>query len=331
MTIQKIIVHQLEYSAETTALTAKPSNHSLQPTPALETMLADLQQTFNKKPDKRYGQFHGGNGNNFTSWLEQYINDSMDYTEFTTQTLEKLKESLNQAGAQGGGYVLLADYKQGLSRYFLLCMLTHHASVTVTQDLNITDCSYLDTTRMPLACRININEWQKNPLSNRYLSFVRPRTGHRLSDVFQQALGCTETSGSKEETVTLLSAVDDYCKETASSEDRKTVKKQVHDYCQNKLSDGEDISLSELTGHITESGSDDFARFVNTSDYDMTLPITLERRTLTKLIRYSGSSKGLNLSFNAELLGSQIRYDKDSGQLIITELPEKLKEQLQKA
>ncbi|MDP0562506.1 MAG: nucleoid-associated protein [Candidatus Endonucleobacter sp. (ex Gigantidas childressi)] len=331
MTIQKIIVHQLEHSAETNALTAKPSSHSLQPTPALEAMLEDLQQTFNKKQDKRYGQFYEGNDNHFADWLEQYINGSMDYAEFTTQTLEKLKESLNQAGSQGGGYVLLADYKQGLSHYFLLCILTHHASVTVTQDLNITDCSYLDTARMPLACRININEWQKNPLGSRYLSFVRPRTGHRLSDVFQQALGCTETSGSKEETVNLVSAVEDYCQETASSEDRKTVKRKIHDYCQNKLSDGEDVSLAELTGHITEFGSDDFARFVNTRDYDMTLPITPERRTLTKLIRYSGSGKGLNLSFNAELLGSQIRYDKASGQLIITELPEKLKEQLQKA
>ena len=332
MTIKNIIVHQLEHTPEANTLTATPSGHSLQPTPALEAMLEDLQQTYSKKQDKRYGQFGDNNEERlFPGWLEQYLTGSLEYTELTARTLEKLKESLDQAGALGGGYILFADYKQGLSRYLLICMLTHHVSVTVTEDLNITDCSYLDTSRMPLACRINITEWQNNPAGNRYLSFIRPRAGRRLSDVFQQVLGCNETSGSKEETDTLISAVQDYCKEAPSEENRKIVKRQVYDYCQNKLDDGEDISLSALTGHISETGSDDFARFVNTRDYDMTLPMTPERRTLTKLVRYTGRSKGLNLSFDAELLGNQVRYDEASGQLIITDVPEKLKEQLKQS
>ena len=327
MTIKNIIVHQLEHLPEASTLAAKPSGHSLPPTSALEAMLDDLQQTYSKKQDKRYGQLGTGEESLFPASLKNYLADNLSFTELTTQTLDKLKDSLNEAGAQGGGYVLFADYQQGLTRYLLLCMLTNHVSVTVTDDLNITDCSYLDTSRMSLACRINISEWQNNPKGNRYLSFVRPRAGRRLSDVFQQVLGCDETSGSKEETDTLISAVEDYCKETPS-EGRKVVKRQVYDYCQNKLEEGEDLSLSELTGHISEAGTDDFARFVNTRDYDMTLPISPEKRTLTKLVRYTGRSKGLNLSFDAELLGNQIRYDKTTGQLIITDVPEKLKEQL---
>ncbi len=331
MTIKNIIVHQLEYSAESNSLIATPAEQSLEPTPALEAMLEDLQQTYNKKQDKRYGQFTDTSDEQLPDLLNLHLSDSITFKELTCKTLEKLKEGLDQAGALGGGYVLFADYQQGMNRYLLLCMLSNHLSVTVTKDLTITDCSYLDTSRMSLACRINITEWQKKSSGNRYLSFIRPRGGRRLSDVFQQAIGCSETSGSKEDTDTLINAVQDYCKEAPSEEERKTVKRQVYDYCQNKLDDGKDISLSELTGHLSETGPDDFARFVNTRDYDMSLPMTPEKRTLTKLVRYTGRSKGLNLSFDAELLGDQIRYDEANDQLVIKGVPEKLREQLKQS
>ena len=328
MTIKNIIVHRLERMSEASALIATPSGKILKQTPTLEAMLDDLLQTYNKKSDKRYGQFSENDKSMFPVWLKQYQENTLSFTELTTNALEKLKESLNEGGAQGGGYILFADYKQGLSSFLLLCMLAHHNSVTVTKDLDIADSSYLDTSRMSLACRINITEWHNNPTGSRYLSFLRPRGGRRLSDVFQQALGCNETSGSKEETDTLISAVQGYCKEASSEEDRASVKRQVYDYCQDNMRDDKDISLSSVTGHVSEAGLDDFARFVNTRDYDMSLPLNPELRTLTKLIRYTGRSKGLSLSFDAELLGNQISYDEVSGKLIITDVPEKLKAQL---
>lgn len=328
MTIKNIIVHQLEQSSESSTLTATPAGQTLQSSPALEAMLDDLQQTYNKKADKCFGQFQPSSTDDFRHWLALYQEGGLDFTDFTARTLEKLKESLDQAGALGGGYVLFIDFQQGLTRHLLICMLNHHTSVTVTKELTITDCAYLDTGRLSLACRINMSEWLSNPTGNRYLSFIRPRAGRRLSDVFQQALGCMETSSSKEDTHTLMSAVQEFCDQTPSEQARKVVKRQVYDYCQNQLDEGKEVSLSALTGHIQESGSDDFARFVNTRDYDMTLPMTPEKRSLTQLVRYTGRSKGLNLSFDAELLGSSIRYDRHSGQLVIVDVPEKLKEQL---
>ena len=52
MAIQQIIVHQLEQVPGSDSLTAIPAGHSLPPTPALEAMLDDLLQTYNKKQDK---------------------------------------------------------------------------------------------------------------------------------------------------------------------------------------------------------------------------------------------------------------------------------------
>ena len=328
MAITQIIVHQLQQAPDSDSLTATEAAQGLTPTPALEAMLDDLLQTYNKKQDKRYGQFAEDPGSQFPAELQQYLNQELDFTSLTRQTLDKLKESLDQAGALGGGYVLFADYQQGLTRYLMLCMLTSNISVTVTEDLAIQDCAYLDTGKMPLACRINLTEWQGGANNGRYLSFLRPRGGRRLSDVFQEALGCSETGGSKEEADTLVKAVQEFAQDAPSPENHKEVRRKVYDYCQEKIDEGDALTLAELTGHLADAGEDEFARFVNTRDYDMNLPMSPEKRILTKLVRYSGRSKGLTLAFDAELLGEQVQYDAENDRLIIKEIPDKLREQL---
>ena len=331
MTIKQIIVHKLDRSPEGENLQTVPASHSLDTTPSLELVLDDLLQTYNKKQDKCYGQFSDLSDDSFPGQLTRYLGEQIDFTTLTTNTLDSLATSLGEAGALGAGYILFAEYQQGLTRYLLLCMLNSQTSVTITDDLNIIDTSYLDTARMSLACRINITEWQNNQEASRYLSFLRPKGGKRLSTVFQEALGCSETSSSKQEADTLVKVVNEYCKEEPSEENRTVVKRQVYDYCQNKLDEGESVSMEELTGHLAEAGPDEFAKYVNTQDYDMTLPMTPEKRILTKLVRYTGRSKGLSLSFDGELLGGQVRYDENTDQLIITGVPDKLKEQLKQS
>ena len=327
MTIKQILVHQLEQSTENGELVTT-KGHALPPTPALEAMLDDLLQTYNKKQDKRYGQFAQEPESPFPAELSQYLDESLDFETLTINTLGQLSEKLGEAGALGGGYVLFADYQQGLTRYLMLCMLSSNVSVTVTEDLSIRDVAYLDTGKMSLACRINVTEWQGNENSGRYLSFLRPRGGRRLSDVFQEALGCSETSGSKEEADTLVKAVKEFATEAPSLENHKEVSRQVYDFCQSKVDEGDALTLEELTGYLSEAGSDEFAKFVNTRDYDMTTPMAPEKRTLTKLVRFTGRSKGLTLAFDAELLGTQIHYNEATDQLVIKGIPDKLKEQL---
>ena len=331
MAIKQIIVHKLDASPEAENLQTIPASHSLETTPSLELVLDDLLVTYNKKQDKCYGQFSDLSDDSFPGLLIQYLGEQTDFISLTRSTLEKLAKSLEEAGALGGGYVLFAEYKQGLTHYLMLCMLSSQNSVTITDDLEIIDTSYLDTAKMSLACRINITEWQNNQDASRYLSFLRPKGGKRLSTVFQEALGCSETSSSKKEADTLVKVVNDYCKEEPSEENRTTVKRQVYDFCQNKVDDGESVSMEELTGYLSEAGPDEFAKFVNLRDYDMATPMTPEKRILTKLVRYTGRSKGLSLSFDGELLGGQIRYDETNDQLIITGVPDKLKQQLKES
>ena len=340
MSIKQIIVHKLDHTQSNDQLVAVPAGHCLSVTPSLELVLDDLLQTYSKKQDKCYGQFSDLADDGFPQRLKTYLDQpdpisaeeqAVQFASLTSTVLSHLCEGLNEAGAISGGYVLFADYQQGLTHHLLLCMLSSQHSITITDELTIQDTSYLDTARMSLACRLNISDWQKKPEAGRYLSFLRPKGGKRLSNVFQEIIGCSETSSSKEEANTLIKAVEDYCLEEPVAENRTVVKRQVYDYCQDRLDEGESLSMQELTGYLSEAGPDDFARFVNARDYDMDTPMAPERRKLTQLIRYTGRSKGLSLSFDAELLGGQVRYDEANDQLIITGVPDKLKAQLKQS
>ncbi|VEH65747.1 nucleoid-associated protein NdpA [Rodentibacter pneumotropicus] len=55
------------------------------------------------------------------------------------------------------------------------------------------------------------------------------------------------------------------------------------------------------------------------------------RSTLKALTKFSGSGKGITLSFDADLLNTRIHWDSINDELLIKGLPPNLKDQLQKA
>ena len=56
--------------------------------------------------------------------------------------------------------------------------------------------------------------------------------------------------------------------------------------------------------------------------------IPADKRGLQRFVRYSGSMKGLSLSFSESLLGEQVVYDAASDTLTVRGLPPTLKKQL---
>ncbi|PJE78965.1 Nucleoid-associated protein YejK [invertebrate metagenome] len=327
MVIKQIVVHQLLDDPEQEGIVPVPADQSLQTSGSLDAMLNHLLETYNKKANKHYGVFDD-DGQGFPFSLTEYLNNRQNFMALSSALLQKVCTVFNEAGLRGSSYLLCADYMEGMTRYFLFCLLTDHVSVTVTHDLSITDCAYLDLTSMPMACRINLTIWQQGSDTDRYLSYSVPGGKHRLQQVVPEIISGSESGGSREEADKLVDVVTDYCQKTSSEDDRIVVKQQVYDYCCQQLKDGEDVSLAGITHQLSESGQDDFARFVNTQDYDMTVPMSPDRRTLIRLVRYSGRGKGISLSFDAGLLGSQVCYDPDTDKLVIHGVPDNLKKQL---
>ncbi|MCK5894735.1 MAG: nucleoid-associated protein YejK [Endozoicomonadaceae bacterium] len=334
MTISNIIVHHLIRSPDADSATIHPRSTPLPVTPITEGLLQDLLQSYNQKSDKAHGCFSAATEGEtqLQDWLSAYLNDSAEFVNFSLKTTESLKEKLDTAGMFFGGFVLIAHYCSGLTQYLLIALVTPASSVSVTEQLDIIDTVYLDMGRLNLAARINITEWQSNSQAQRYISWIKPRGGRRLSDCFKGFLGGTETANTKKDTDTLINAVEAYSggnNEALAAPDR--VKKRVYEYCNEQLQSNEAISLNELSTFLNEAEPDNFTRFINTQDYDLAPKITPSKSQLKRLIRYSGRAKGLNIAFDADLLGNRILYNQENDTLTIHGIPDNIKSQLEKA
>lgn len=328
MSITNLIVHRIERRPDAKSSELRTRTTPLASNNICESFLEDLIASYNKKGDKGHGAF-GGEATVFRTQLEDYLEERMAFTEFSLTVAEGLKEKLDEAGMFPGGFILVAHYVSGLTKYLLVATLPPATSTTITEQLELSDTTHLDLARLSLAARINLTEWQGNQNSSRYISWIKPKAGRRLSDCLTTFVGCEETGDTKNDTKKLMSAVSDYCKTIESDTERNDVKKKVFEYCDGQLQEYKTISMGELSAHMNEDTPEGFERFVNTRDYDVTPDIQPSRSQLKKLVRFAGRDKGINVAFDSDVLGSRVHYDKERDIITIIGVPDSLKKQLE--
>ena len=96
------------------------------------------------------------------------------------------------------------------------------------------------------------------------------------------------------------------------------------------MNQGEEIVLNEISQVMPTLNEIEFAQFTQNEDYGLEENIPPMRSTLKALTKYSGSGKGITISFNAELLGERLIWDELNDSLIIKGLPANLRDQLER-
>ncbi|SEK37408.1 nucleoid-associated protein [Atopomonas hussainii] len=299
---------------------------------ALENLLADLNDSYNAKPNKAWGYFHEESGAYpFSGWLTAYLNEESDFPRFTGKACEQLKTLMEESNLAVGGHVLFAHYRQGMTDYLVIALLHHSDGVTVTESLEVAPARHLDLGQLHLAARINLSEWRQNQKSKQYISFIRGRNGKKVSDYFRDFIGCQEGVDAPEETRTLLKAFSDYVEEEALDTDSSREKtKTLVDYAQSQNRQGQPVTLDELSGLLDESQPRAFYDYIRNKDYGLSAEIPADKRTLQQFRRFTGRAQGLSISFEAHLLGEMIEFDEESDRLIIRGVPSQLRDQLKR-
>lgn len=102
--------------------------------------------------------------------------------------------------------------------------------------------------------RIDLTEWETNPQSTRYLTFLKGRVGRKVADFFMDFLGASEGLNAKAQNRGLLQAVDDFTAEAQLDKaERQNVRQQVYSYCNEQLQAGEEIELESLSKELPAS------------------------------------------------------------------------------
>ena len=331
ITVNQIVLHQLVKHAEneTTMMESVLRDELLTITPEVEQMMLQLHQGYQNK-GKAFGVFQ--ENSIFAQDLNRLLENEINFLNFSQQSTKLLAQELGKYNFADSGTLILCQYNFLATDYLFIALLDSRISMLVDENLEIRRTEYLDITQFDIAARINLTDLQVNANSNRYLTFIKGRVGRKISDFFMDFLGAEEGLNPQVQNQCLLQAVSDYCEQgELSKEQTQAVKKQVFEYCKEQLASGDEIALTELSANLPTLNERPFVTFTEERDYGLEETIPPVRSALKTLTKFSGSGKGVTLSFDADLLNNRIEWDPLTDTLTIKGIPPNLKDQLQKA
>ncbi|WP_049365684.1 nucleoid-associated protein YejK [Haemophilus parainfluenzae] len=331
ITVNQIVLHQLVKHAEneTTTMESVLRDELLTITPEVEQMMLQLHQGYQNK-GKAFGVFQ--ENSIFAQDLNRLLENEINFLNFSQQSTKLLAQELGKYNFADSGTLILCQYNFLATDYLFIALLDSRISMLVDENLEIHRTEYLDITQFDIAARINLTDLQVNANSNRYLTFIKGRVGRKISDFFMDFLGAEEGLNPQVQNQCLLQAVSDYCEQgELNKEQTQAVKKQVFEYCKGQLANGDEIALTELSANLPTLNERPFVTFTEEQDYGLEETIPPVRSALKTLTKFSGSGKGVTLSFDADLLNNRIEWDPLTDTLTIKGIPPNLKDQLQKA
>ena len=331
ITVNQIVLHQLVKHAEneTTTMESVLRDELLTITPEVEQMMLQLHQGYQNK-GKAFGVFQ--ENSIFAQDLNRLLENEINFLNFSQQSTKLLAQELGKYNFADSGTLILCQYNFLATDYLFIALLDSRISMLVDENLEIRRTEYLDITQFDIAARINLTDLQVNANSNRYLTFIKGRVGRKISDFFMDFLGAKEGLNPQVQNQCLLQAVSDYCEQgELNKEQTQAVKKQVFEYCKGQLASGDEIALTELSANLPTLNERPFVTFTEEQDYGLEETIPPVRSALKTLTKFSGSGKGVTLSFDADLLNNRIEWDPLTDTLTIKGIPPNLKDQLQKA
>ena len=331
ITVNQIVLHQLVKHAEneTTTMESVLRDELLTITPEVEQMMLQLHQGYQNK-GKAFGVFQ--ENSIFAQDLNRLLENEINFLNFSQQSTKLLAQELGKYNFADSGTLILCQYNFLATDYLFIALLDSRISMLVDENLEIRRTEYLDITQFDIAERINLTDLQVNANSNRYLTFIKGRVGRKISDFFMDFLGAEEGLNPQVQNQCLLQAVSDYCEQgELNKEQTQAVKKQVFEYCKGQLANGDEIALTELSANLPTLNERPFVTFTEEQDYGLEETIPPVRSALKTLTKFSGSGKGVTLSFDADLLNNRIEWDPLTDTLTIKGIPPNLKDQLQKA
>lgn len=325
--IEQIVLHQLIRKSET-EIDVELRDSLLENHQVVSDLIADINRVYNNKT-KAYGLFH--ENSLFETSVKELKCGNQDFLNFSQHSVKQLRNELAKYPFVEGGTVIFCQYRYLAVEYLMIAVLSSCHSMLVNEQLEINQTQYLDVDHADIIARMDITEWQTDPNSKRYLTFLKGRVGRKVADFFMDYLGASEGLNTKQQNKALVKAVDDYCQVIElDKQEKKAVREQVYGYCKGQLEAGEEIKLTNLAKELPSGNEQDFNFFISENDYDLDEEFPVDRSTLRQLKKFSGSGGGLTINFDADLLGDRIKWDPQADSLVITGLPPNLRDQLQR-
>lgn len=345
--ISNIALHFLSKKEESGEVQLRLGPEQVEISTKITAFVDGLHAIYNSKGSKAYGSFtkmpmisstDDGKAQTaqFVDLMESYFNEKQSFYDFSIQAANNLKNEIEKYDIEETGYLIVCHYEYMGGRFLLAGVIPVSEHYSVDGELNISADQHLDTNKLQLAARIDLFDYQQNANGNRYISFIKGRAGRKVSDFFLDFLGCEEGLNSKEQTQTLVQAVEDYVSvNQLDAGEKQQTRKELLNYCKEQKASSQDVSIQEVgkvIGHTTTDSTgenQDFYQFCQQQSYPIEESFPHDQTVVNKITKYSGYGNGISLSFERSHFGQDVVYNPHNDSITIYKIPPNLKEQLQ--
>ncbi|CRM19982.1 Nucleoid-associated protein YejK [Pseudomonas sp. 31 R 17] len=141
---------------------------------ARDDLTQQFNENYNASAGKAWGLFHAESGAYpLSGWLSKYLDGGSTFLKFSTTSVEHLTKLMEESNLSTDGHALFCHYQQGLTDYLVIAPVQETEAVTMTEELHLMTVKRLDLDHIRLAARINISQWQNNPRSLQYISYLK--------------------------------------------------------------------------------------------------------------------------------------------------------------
>ncbi len=328
MAISHITVHHITRSPEDGPVVVDESPQELANNADLESLFGHYKRLFNSKPGKQFGRFHedaaafpGG------SWTRELIDQKLGFTSWARNITQEFKRHLEEIPTELDVYLIYVEEQVEQGRRLHVFGTETESGFAYASGLNLEATEYLNTARLDIAARLEVEDWLSDPHSNSYLCVLSARNIAKAGEAFAKAVGFQNATNIEQDTATFLDAIEQFCHQSDENAG-KVIRKKAYDYCVEQHKSGEPVTFDELSTVVDEEAPERFAHFARGAFENPEQELRPDYRKLKKLVKFSGKGNGISLSFSSDLIERSIVYDPSANSLIIRDIPKALKQQL---
>ncbi len=291
----------------------------------VEGLVARLKSSFLGRISREHGSFEG-NGS-LPSELKRLLSAEVGLEQISSQLGETFLQLLVKEGVALSANLLFC-IEEGMNSHFMhLFVLQDQQSIQINNQLEVSPTYSVDVGQTLFGIKVDLREWREHE-QYAYLSLLPPRGNQLLTQAFYQLCDFRHGIDKAEATLTFLDGVDAYAT-TLPEEQVEPYRSQVVEYCMEQESQDEPVELSQLARTIDGIDSGGFVSMMEGyQPPDLGGGIPMDRRSLSRYLRFSGRERDLSISFSSTQLNDRVRYDPGSDTLHISGLPKALRQQL---
>lgn len=329
MSIKHCIIHSIKRPQEGGEISVNIRKAENTPEGPIVSLFTQLKHSFQRSAVRQYGLFDPEQSDNpLPGWLKQLDNESMGFATVTKNLTEHFKLKLEEIKDGFSAHLLFVVEELLEESHLYIFWVNHTEAQFIDSELDIENLEYIEASKMNYVMKLDFNQWQVENWQQ-YLTVITSRGNKEIGLAFLQFCGFVSSVNLQQQTDEFLTIVDEYA-QTLSDEESKTYKNKIVDYCVEQDMQGNAVNIKDLSEELNSQNPEHFSDFVKDKQEDPKDEIYAHRNSLKKFVRFYGREKDLSISFSSDMMGENVIYNPESGELTLKSVPKSLQQQIAK-